>query len=126
MFRSCSYCGGVHKSNEDCPYKSKARIKINDKFRSGKQWQKKREQIKLRDNYMCQVCVRQLYGTDIQFNYYNTSVHHIQPLHSNYDLRLEDDNLICLCDKHHRMAECGKIPISVLKKIVQEQEDKVL
>jgi len=133
MNRSCSICGGTHKSNEDCPYKAKRKRKaydsdsltIADKFRSTKKWQHKRERINERDNYMCQVCIRKLYNTvSKQYNYDKISVHHIKPLHSHYDLRLDDDNLICLCGYHHKMAEDNDIPVSVLKRIVYEQEHK--
>ena len=39
----------------------------------------------------------------------DTSVHHIVPLVEDYEKRLDDDNLITLCSRHHEMAEKGDI-----------------
>lgn len=93
-----------------------------DRFRWTKAWQRKREQINIRDKYMCQVCIRKLYDTKKQYNYTDIGVHHITPIVEDWDLRLEDDNLICLCERHHKMADAGAIPKDLLKSICNEQE----
>ena len=49
-------------------------------------------------------------------------MHHIVPVKVDYDLRLENENLITLCERHHQMAEAGEIPAKVLHQIAQEQE----
>jgi 5-methylcytosine-specific restriction enzyme A len=128
MLRSCSYCGSIHDSKYVCPKKpvrTKDKPTYIDKFRWSKAWQNKRRQINERDNFMCQVCMRVLYQTQLRYNYKNIEVHHIVPLSEDYDKRTDDYNLICLCKQHHEAAEAGDIPRKVLLDIVKEQEDKV-
>lgn len=117
----------------ECPSKPKKNYKVDSKnetsvairkFRDSPSWRKKREQIQERDNYLCQVCLRNLYNTINQFTYINTSVHHIVPLVSDWSKRLDDDNLVTLCSMHHSYADDGYIPIDNLLQIVREQEDK--
>lgn len=132
MLKSCSYCGRIHDSKYICPQKE-ARTKERQSyktdqgkeakaFRNSKKWQDKREYIKLRDNYCCQVCVRGLYEPGRQYETENISVHHIVPLAEDYEKRLDDDNLITVCSKHHEMAEKGEIKRDELLQIVEEQE----
>ena len=47
----------------------------------------------------------------------DVEVHHITPLNEDYDLRLDNDNLICLCRYHHELAEKGQISRDLLKKL---------
>jgi 5-methylcytosine-specific restriction endonuclease McrA len=125
MLKSCKYCGRIHDSKYDCGKKPK-RIKGNtqaDKFRWTKEWQDKRTEIKERDNYLCQVCIRKLYNTTNQYTYDNISVHHAIPLSVNYDKRLDNDNLITVCDYHHEMAEKGIIDYKTIKNIIDEQNN---
>lgn len=61
MLRACKYCGRIHDSKYDCGMKPKYHGKVNDKkekFRWTKAWQSMREQIRERDNYLCQLCIR--------------------------------------------------------------------
>ncbi len=124
MLKSCSYCGKIHQSNIECPQKPKKMKAVTevDRFRWTKIWQRKRDEIRERDKNLCQVCLRNLYDTDLIYNYYNLSVHHAIPVASAYEKRLDNDNLITLCDRHHEMAESGAIPYEVIKKIIEEQE----
>ncbi len=126
MLRSCSYCGGIHGIKYECPSKPKRNDKGTeaDNFRNTFRWQKKRKQINERDQYLCQICIRERYDTVMKYNYSNTSIHHIWSLLENFDKRLDDDNLICLCRDHHEMAEDGRISKGELIQIVKEQEDK--
>ena len=122
--KSCVYCGKIHDSKYDCGRKPQ-RAKDKDdlyRFRNSKAWQLKREEIKERDNYLCQVCARRLYNTIVTYNTNDLSVHHIKPARQNWDNRLDNDILITLCGPHHEMAERGDIPASVLLEIVKEQE----
>lgn len=73
---------------------------------------------------MCQICVRKLYGTKRQYNVDNIEVHHIVPIAEDYDKRLDDSNLICLCGRHHEQAEVGEIARVELIKIAHEQAEK--
>ena len=125
MLRSCKYCGGVHDSKYVClskPKRDRYKVTYIDRFRWTKVWQKKRKQINDRDKYMCQVCMRKLYNTEMQYNFKEIEVHHIVAIVEDWDLRLEDSNLICLCVYHHKMAESGEIGRAVLNDIVEEQE----
>lgn len=124
MLRSCSYCGRIHDSKYNCG-KKPARHKIRnreDAFRSTAIWQQKAEEIKVRDNYLCQVCRRNLYGTVRRLNAENLSVHHAVSLRDDYEKRLDNDNLLTVCSMHHGMAEGGKIPFGVIDDIICEQE----
>jgi 5-methylcytosine-specific restriction enzyme A len=130
LLRSCSYCGSIHDSKYVCPKKpvrKKDKPTYIDKFRWSKAWQKKRKQINERDNYLCQVCIRELYNTIRKYTYQNIEVHHIYPLAETegWTNRLNDEALICLCKMHHEMGENGQIPRKELLEIVREQEDKV-
>lgn len=124
MLKSCSYCGRIHDSKYNCekkPQKFKKKYE-KDTFRSSSAWQKKAEEIKERDNYLCQICIRNLYGTMTRLNSMGLSVHHAIPLKINYELRLSNDNLITLCAKHHEMAESGEIPLNEILNIIRQQE----
>lgn len=124
MLKSCKYCGKIHDSKFDCGMKPKRRKlnTIQDKFRWTRDWQRKREDIKKRDRYMCQICKRLMYPYGApQYNIEHIEVHHIESLISNYDRRLDDTNLISLCEHHHEMAERGQISKTELFEIVKEQ-----
>ena len=126
MLKSCKYCGKIHDSNFDCGKKlirKKIRTKQNS-FRGTQLWRRKSEEIRERDNYLCQLCIRELYGARRKYNSNNIEVHHIIPLADDYDRRLDNDNLISLCSEHHEMAERGEIPCDVLLEIALEQERK--
>lgn len=89
-----------------------------DHFRNTTAWRKKREEIKKRDRYLCQACLNNLRGTVKRLTTDDLSVHHIRPLKTNFELRLDDDNLITLCAFHHELAENGHISASELKDII--------
>lgn len=127
MLKGCSYCGRIHDRKYICPMKprrNKYKVTDKDKFRWTKMWQKKREEIKVRDKHLCQVCIRKLYDTMQQYNYRDLEVHHITPLREDYELRLDNNNLITLCGYHHELSEQGHIPKEELFKIVKIQESR--
>lgn len=127
MLKSCKYCGRIHDSKYDCgkrPVRKKMRTQQSS-FRSTEAWKKKSVKIRRRDNYLCQVCIRELYGTKKQYNSENIEVHHIIPLAEGWEYRLDADKLISLCGEHHEAAEKGKIPRWVLLDIAREQEEKM-
>lgn len=126
MLKSCTYCGRIHDTKTGCPKKPIRRKYDTDqnRFRSKNAWTKKSKRIRERDGYLCQVCIRKLYQTLRQYNYEQLEVHHIVPVKADYDLRLEDSNLITLCERHHSMAERGEIPAELLRQIAAEQEQK--
>lgn len=126
MLMSCQYCGRIHDSKYICKQKASRKKKTTeaDKFRWTIKWQKKREEIKKRDLYLCQICIRELYNTVIKYNTKDLSVHHNIPINEDYDKRLDNDNLLTVCDYHHKMCESGKIPREEVQIIIDEQESK--
>ena len=117
MLKSCKYCMRVHDSKYDCgkkPVRQKEPTQIN-KFRWSRKWTNKREDIKERDNYLCQVC-----KDENRFTYDDLEVHHITTLEEDYDLRLDDGNLITLCVIHHKASDRGEISKEYLYKLLQK------
>lgn len=84
-----------------------------DAFRSSYDWKRKRTYILKRDYYLCRVCLSQ--G---KANAGRLSVHHIISLKDNFNLKLDDENLITLCTLHHEQAEKSEIPADALKKLI--------
>ncbi len=124
--RSCKWCGRLHDENYVCLKKPPKQKKNTEavKFRSSTAWQRKREEIKKRDKYLCQVCIRGLYEPRYQYNYENLQVHHAVPIEKNQELQLENSNLITLCAKHHDMADRGEIDLKEIQNVIREQENK--
>lgn len=124
IYRSCKWCGRTHKENYICYKKSPKQKKNTEavKFRNSMVWQSKREEIKKRDKYLCQVCIRNLYEPRYQYQYEDLHVHHAVPVIENESGHLDNNNLITLCSEHHHMADKGKIPLMEIKEIIEEQE----
>ena len=85
---------------------------------------KTKKKIKELDNYLFQICIRELYGTKRKYNHENLQVHHAIPINSNKDLKLDENNLVTLCSMHHSMCDKGQIPYKEVKKIIIEQTQK--
>mgnify|MGYP000261497201 CR=1 FL=1 len=125
MLKSCSKCGHIHEWGV-CPkdkpvYYRRRKTKIA-KFRSSAIWQRKSKEIIDRDKHLCKLCLK-----EGRLTMRSLSVHHIIPISENDDLKLEDDNLITLCQRCHRevegdskrlaeLQELAKIPPEVLLK----------
>lgn len=127
MLVSCSYCGRIHEKNFDCGRKPQ-RIRYNtdaSKFRNTTSWQKKSREIRERDNYLCQCCIREMPGTFRKYEYDSVSVHHNVPVIEDESKRLDNANLITLCPVHHEMAERGEISRDAIQAIINEQEHAV-
>ena len=118
ILRTCSRCGGLHPLGEKC-YKNSKNYYQHDaeirKFRNNAEWKKKSAEIRERDKFLCQICLKKNI-----FNYKNLSVHHIQPIAENQALKLENSNLITVCERCHQDCECGKIPRAEQQAIVDE------
>lgn len=120
MLKTCSRCGIVPQ-NHICPYKKNKYKNKNDeadKFRKSKQWTNKSIEIRQRDKYLCQVCIRNLYNTVSKYNFNKLEVHHITPINEDYTKRLDNENLITLCNYHHKLADSDGIPRELLQNIV--------
>lgn len=131
MLKSCHYCGRIHDKNYMCLQKEaaiksrqKKKGKKEDRFRSSAEWKWKREDIRIRDRQMCQVCARGLYDAEKEVRTKDIEVHHIVPIEEDWDSRMDGENLVTLCRYHHEMAEKNQIKRIILKKIAQEQEEK--
>lgn len=119
MKKACSYCGQIHDKGFQCNMKPVMKIfsgedvRRADKFRSSYDWKLKRVHIMKRDKFLCMVCLN-----EGRLCNENLSVHHIKSLETAFDLRLNDENLITLCEKHHEMAEKGEISAEKLMEII--------
>ena len=130
MLKSCQYCGKVHDATYICKQKAEAIKRRQSKksdhnieqFRGSPAWKEKRAEIRERDSQVCQVCIRGLYKPIRKYETDELQVHHIKPMATCWDSRLDNDILITLCSRHHEMAEAGEIPAEELLKIAQEQE----
>lgn len=123
MKKACPYCGRIHDRKYHCEKKpgrqSRTQCK-EDVFRWSYDWKMKREYIKRRDRYLCLACLNGLAGTVRRLNNEKLSVHHIISVRADWELRLDDNNLITLCRMHHEMAEKGQIPAEMLLKILKK------
>lgn len=122
MLKTCSKCGIVPEGHI-CPYKKPRKTERDskaDKFRKTKAWINKSLEIRQRDKNLCIVCINNLYNTVFQYNYKKLEVHHITPINEDYNKRLDNDNLITLCNYHHKMAECGDIPKEELYDLIKK------
>lgn len=126
MLRSCQYCGRIHDSKYICRYKTRRNKRTTDadRFRWTSLWQRKREEIKERDLYLCQICIRELYNTINKYNTEELEVHHNIPINEDYNKRLDNDNLLTVCHYHHEMCEKKEISREEIQRIIMEQEEK--
>lgn len=117
-FKACSKCGKIH------PYGYKCTVGVDsnhykvseDKLRSKYAWTKKSKQIREDAGNLCEVCRDKGIAT-----YNNLEVHHIEKLRDNVDGLLDDDNLICLCVRHHKEADNGEIDKEYLRELVKKR-----
>ena len=119
MLKACSRCGKIHSYNYKCNvgrvYKPRQESKARDTYA----WEKKSIEIRERANYLCEVC------RDNNIYIYNkTEVHHITKLRDDESLLLDNYNLVCLCQKHHKEADKGKIDADYLRELARKREDE--
>ena len=125
MLKACKYCGKIHDSKYHCRKRPvQIRNSAADRFRHTKAWKKKSLEIRERDHFLCQACVRELPGTIRRRNYDGLSVHHAIPICQDWDARLDNNNLITLCSVHHRMAESGQLKLGLIQAIIDEQSGR--
>ena len=118
MMKTCSVCGRIHDINKTCYRHKKKPVTAQNKFRDTREWKNKRNQVRARDMHLCQICLTSKYDTFYQYNYNQLEVHHIIPIEEDYSKRLDSENLITLCNMHHKMAEAGEITKEELQEIV--------
>ena len=123
---TCKYCGVTTRGHR-CPYRPKEKPKESTeqrRFRNSQAWIKKSAEIKTKSRYLCEVCMEDKYNTINQFNFDKLETHHIEPIGENYGRRLDNYNLVVLCQQHHKMAEKGDIPRDYLFKLAEKRESK--
>ena len=119
MLKSCSRCGKMHDVNYRCTAGVVYQTGEERALRKRNAWRLKSEEIRERANYLCEVCRDQ--GI---YTYDGLEVHHITKIRDNKDLLLDNHNLICLCQKHHKLADSGAISKEYLEKLALDREEK--
>lgn len=80
------------------PYYGRKQV---DPFYRTNAWRVVRELALQRDLGMCQDCLREYQRGERDNVRPATMVHHIRPIRECWEKRLELENLVSLCDKHH-------------------------
>jgi len=120
MWKSCSKCGKIHPENYKCNAGRIPRQRTDDqRFRSTNKWTEKSKSIRERSNWLCSVCQDEGY-----LETESLEVHHITKLTEAPELGLDDDNLVCLCKRHHEMADEGKIDPEYLRELARKRDEK--
>lgn len=118
MYKSCSRCGKIHRQDFKCTKGIIYRGGHERTLRQTNKWKMKSEEIRERANYLCEVC-RQT-G---RYTYNNLEVHHITKLSEDESGLLDNYNLICLCQRHHKDADSGAIPAEYLRQLARIREE---
>ena len=119
MLISCVYCGQIHDRKHKCEKRPKAKTKNKTKidiFRSSGKWQSARAVAIQRDFYVCRVCL-DMHGV---YETNDLSVHHIVPLCEDFNLRCDINNLITLCDIHHKQADINILSREYLRELTRD------
>ena len=125
MLKTCNRCGRIVPEDHICPNKREYKPKEDNdirRFRNSARWINKSIEIRENARYLCEVCMTKEYDSFSFLNYKNLEVHHIEPMSEDYSKRLDNDNLVCLCSFHHKMAEKGEIPREFLKELAKKRE----
>lgn len=114
MLIKCTHCLKVHDKYIKCESqkkheKLKSDIEIKcDRFYQSREWRKVRREVLKECNYMCEMC-NQLHTVRLA-----DAVHHIVKIREDWSKRLDIDNLLCVCDEHHKIIE-GMTKEEILK-----------
>ena len=117
MWKACSRCGKIHPANYKCNVGRVYRGGEERELRNKEVWHETSRDIRERTHYLCEVCKQNGIIT-----YKDTEVHHIEKLKERTDLLLEDENLVCLCKEHHRMADRGEISKDYLRTLARRRD----
>lgn len=115
MLKACSRCGKVHDYLYTCTVGKERKFAKTpeSRLRSRASWQRKRETVKEAAYNLCEVCRDQ--GV---YNFNSLEIHHIIKLKQDPNGLLNDNNLICLCSYHHKLADAGELTTDYLYKLV--------
>lgn len=117
MYKSCSKCGKIHPKNYQCNVGRIYSGGDERKLRSKYSWTKKSEEIRERANHLCEVCRDKGIIT-----FKDIEVHHIVKVKDDETLLLDNENLICLCQEHHKQADNGLIEKEYLQRLARLRE----
>ena len=118
MFKSCAKCGKIHAANYPCKALKRVYIKSDErKLRSQYVWTQKSKEIRDRANFLCEVC-----KDNNVITYNDVEVHHITKLSEDRGGLLDNVNLICLCQEHHKKADKGDISKDYLIALAKRRE----
>lgn len=117
MYRSCARCGRMHPTGQRCTVGRVYTSTDERRLRSQYQWTKKSQEIRERANYLCEVCKDKGIIT-----YDNIEVHHITKVRDDKSRLLDNDNLICLCEEHHKQADRNEINKDYLEELARQRE----
>ncbi len=119
MFKTCSSCGKIHRVGFICQKNKRIYSTSGErKLRSTYSWTEKSKEIRERANHLCEVC-----RDEGVITYDDIEVHHIVKIREDESLLLDNDNLICLCGPHHRLADEGKLDKDYLKSLAHKREE---
>lgn len=119
MYKACSRCGKIHDTKTKCKPTYKTPYKTEQtELRATNKWHTKSLQIRKRSKWLCAICQE-----EGRYTYDNLEVHHIISLKQDKSKLLDDYNLVCLCNFHHRLADEGKISVEHLLEIARIRED---
>lgn len=118
MYKSCSRCGKIHSTTYTCNVGKVYRGGEERELRNTYDWQQKSLEIRYRSNYLCEVC-----RDEGIYTYDNLEVHHITKVTEAPGRLLDNYNLVCLCVKHHKLADKGKINKTYLEELAKKRED---
>ena len=116
IYKSCSKCGKIHDTTYNCKVGRVYTGGQERKLRSKYKWYKKSKQVREQSKHLCAVC----FDEGI-YTYDHLEVHHIIKLRQDKTKLLDDENLICLCVKHHKLADEGKLDKEYLLKLAQKR-----
>ena len=124
IYKSCSKCGKIHDINYKCKTNYKYEARTYDetrKLRNNFKWHSKAKQIKKNSKFLCALCLEE--GI---YNYNDLEVHHIIKIKDDKEQLYNNNNLICLCKKHHILADNGTISKEHLFELVKKRENNYL
>lgn len=120
MYKTCSRCGKIHPANYKCNKGKVYRGGEERKLRNTYAWEKKSKEVREKANYLCEVC-----RAEGRYIYNNIEVHHITKITEDKSLLLDDFNLVCLCQEHHKKADKGLIDADYLRELAWLRENNI-
>lgn len=120
MKKSCSRCGRIHDMDFICREGGRpARYRQTEErtLRNTYRWHEKSKEIRQEADNLCEVCKD--HGI---YTYDGLEVHHITKLRDDAGGLLDNDNLICLCPAHHKMADGGGLDAEYLRSLARRRE----